>query len=113
MAMIRRSGACASTPGCPKPSPTWKPGVHRDGGFIRQEFCKSRWATRRKATPPAQARLREGRRCLSAGVLQIAMGDTQKGNASLHEALLAPETRMSYHLSRLALAGATPRPTPR
>ena len=49
----------------------------------------------------------------TAGVLQIAMGDPQKGNASLHEALLAPETRMSYHLSRLALAGATPRPTPR
>lgn len=42
------------------------------------------------------------------GVLQIALGEKQKGNASLREALLAPETRMSYHLSRLALAGATP-----
>ncbi|OLC98538.1 MAG: hypothetical protein AUH86_04610 [Acidobacteria bacterium 13_1_40CM_4_58_4] len=45
----------------------------------------------------------------AAGVLQIALGNTQKGNASLHEALLAPETRMSYHLSRLAIGGATPR----
>ncbi len=45
----------------------------------------------------------------TAGVLQIALGDTQKGNALLHEALLAPETRMSYYLSRLAIAGATPR----
>jgi hypothetical protein len=42
------------------------------------------------------------------GILQIALGDGEKGNASLREALLAPETRMSYHLSRLALAGATP-----
>ena len=45
----------------------------------------------------------------TAGVLQIALGDTQKGNALLHEALLAPETRMSHYLSRLAIAGATPR----
>jgi len=45
----------------------------------------------------------------TAGVLQIALGDTQKGNALLHEALLAPETRMSHYLSRLAVAGATPR----
>ena len=47
------------------------------------------------------------------GVLQMALGNSQKGKASLHEALLAPETRMSYHLSRLAIAGTTPRPTPR
>lgn len=48
----------------------------------------------------------------TAGVLQIALGETQKGNTSLREALLAPETRMSYHLSRLALAGATPQAKP-
>jgi len=48
----------------------------------------------------------------TAGILQIALGETQKGNASLREALLAPETRMSYHLSRLALAGATPQAKP-
>ena len=48
----------------------------------------------------------------TAGVLQVALGETQKGNALLREALLAPETRMSYHLSRLALAGATPRSRP-
>lgn len=48
----------------------------------------------------------------TAGVLQIALGEIQKGNASLREALLAPETRMSHYLSRLALAGATPRPRP-
>ena len=48
----------------------------------------------------------------TAGVLQIALGDTQKGNASLREALLVPETRMSYHLSRMALTGATPQAKP-
>ena len=47
-----------------------------------------------------------------AGILQLALGETQKGNASLRDALLAPETRMSYHLSRLALAGATPQARP-
>ena len=49
----------------------------------------------------------------TAGVLQIALGETQKGNASLRGALLTPETRMFYHLSRLALAGASPRARPR
>ena len=48
----------------------------------------------------------------TAGVLQIALGETQKGNASLREALLAPETGMSHHLSRLALEGATPQSKP-
>ncbi|HKW61431.1 MAG TPA: DUF5107 domain-containing protein [Candidatus Acidoferrum sp.] len=47
-----------------------------------------------------------------AGALQITLGETQKANASLREALLAPENRMSHHLSRLALAGATPQPKP-
>src|SRR5437773_1379659 len=46
------------------------------------------------------------------GVLQIALGETQKGDASLREALRAPETRMSHYLSRLALAGATPQAKP-
>jgi tetratricopeptide (TPR) repeat protein len=48
----------------------------------------------------------------TAGVLDTALGETEKGNALLRQALLAPETRMSYHLSRLALAGATPQPKP-
>jgi len=65
------------------------------------------------ALPQAESSVETGSSsgwCLyTAGVLQIALGDTQKGNALLHEALLAPETRMSYYLSRLAIAGATPR----
>jgi len=46
------------------------------------------------------------------GILQIALGDGEKGNGSLREALLAPESGMSHHLSRLALAGATPQAKP-
>ena len=48
----------------------------------------------------------------NAGILQMALGETQKGHASLRGALLAAETRMSHHLSRLALAGATPQAKP-
>jgi hypothetical protein len=44
-----------------------------------------------------------------AGVLQLALGRDAQGRASLRESLLLPENRMSYHLSRLALEGATPR----
>ena len=45
----------------------------------------------------------------TVGLLQITLGNMQKGYASLREALLAPEARMFYYLSRLAIAGATPR----
>jgi len=48
----------------------------------------------------------------TAGALQLALGNTEKGKASLREALLAPENRMSYHLTRLALAGGTPQARP-
>jgi len=48
----------------------------------------------------------------AAGVLQIALGNPQKGKALLQESFLAPDNRMSHHLSRLALAGATPQPKP-
>jgi len=44
-----------------------------------------------------------------AGVLQMALGRDVQGEASLRESLLLPENRMSYHFSRLALEGATPR----
>ena len=45
----------------------------------------------------------------SAGILQMALGRDTEGKNSLRESLLLPENRMSYHFSRLALAGATPR----
>jgi len=45
----------------------------------------------------------------SLGVLQLALGRDVEGKASLRESLLLPDNRMSYHFSRLALEGATPR----
>jgi len=45
----------------------------------------------------------------SAGVLEMALGRDIEGQASLRESLLLPEHRMSYHYSRLAMEGATPR----
>src|SRR5438552_9470499 len=43
-----------------------------------------------------------------AGVLQMALGHEAQGKASLRESLLLPDSRMSYHFSRLAMEGATP-----
>ncbi len=45
----------------------------------------------------------------SVGVLQMALGHEAQGKASLRESLLLPDNRMSYHFSRLAMEGATPR----
>ena len=45
----------------------------------------------------------------SSGLLRIALGDHEHGLAALREALVLPESHMSHHLSRLALAGGTPR----
>jgi len=45
----------------------------------------------------------------SLGTLQMALGHEEEGRASLRESLLAPESRMSHHFSRLALGHTTPR----
>src|SRR5437899_2700390 len=50
MAMTQRSGARVSTRPCRKRNQICEPIVHRVGGFILQEFCKSRSETRRKET---------------------------------------------------------------
>jgi tetratricopeptide (TPR) repeat protein len=80
-------------------------------------YDPTKWHTRLKAAlSQAESNMRSngspGWSLYTAGVLQVALGEIGKGKASLREALLAPETRMSHHLSRLALAGATPRPRP-
>ncbi len=43
------------------------------------------------------------------GILQMALGHEEEAKASLRESLLAPESRMSHHFTRLALDGTTPR----
>jgi tetratricopeptide (TPR) repeat protein len=45
----------------------------------------------------------------TAGILRIAAGQKEQGQAELREALLLPEIRMSHHFARLALTEATPR----
>ncbi len=80
-------------------------------------FDSTEWRSRlTKALSQAESNAENGTArgwwLYTTGVLQIALGETQKGKASLQEALLAPETRMSHHLSRLALSGATPQSKP-
>lgn len=62
----------------------------------------------------AEKRLRssssKGSWTYNVATLQIALGHTEQGNNSLKEAILLPESLMSYHFSRQALAGATPQP---
>ena len=45
----------------------------------------------------------------TAATLQIALGLEEQAKVSLRQAVLLPESLMSYHFARLALAGATPR----
>jgi len=44
-----------------------------------------------------------------AGTLKIAVGEKDRGEKLLREVFLLPNARLSHHLARLALAGATPR----
>jgi tetratricopeptide (TPR) repeat protein len=44
----------------------------------------------------------------NVATLQIALGREEQGKKSLREVILLPESLMSYHFARLALAGATP-----
>ncbi len=44
-----------------------------------------------------------------AGTLRIAAGEKDRGEKLLREVFLSPDTRLSHHFARLALAGATPR----
>jgi tetratricopeptide (TPR) repeat protein len=57
----------------------------------------------------ARAGSHESSSLYSLGILQMALGQEEEARASLRESLLAPESRMSHHFSRLALAGTTPR----
>ncbi|HMI53432.1 MAG TPA: DUF5107 domain-containing protein [Candidatus Saccharimonadales bacterium] len=45
----------------------------------------------------------------ATGTLQMALGETAAGKKSLEDALLMPESLMSYHFTRLANQGITPR----
>jgi tetratricopeptide (TPR) repeat protein len=69
---------------------------------------------KRLATTLSQAEARIGTSSFkgwwtyNVATLQIALGQLEQGKNSLRAAILLPESLMSYHFSRLALAGATP-----
>jgi tetratricopeptide (TPR) repeat protein len=62
-----------------------------------------------QAESNAQTGANQGWWLYSGGVLKMALGREAQGKASLQESLLMPDNRMSYHFSRLAMEGATPR----
>jgi tetratricopeptide (TPR) repeat protein len=75
----------------------------------------SRQGQERLAAALAEAELRsrtssfKGWWVYSIGILQMALGREAPAKSTLREALLLPQSLMSYHLARLALDGATPR----
>lgn len=52
---------------------------------------------------------KQSRRFYNAGLLWIAAGQFDHARELFHAAILLPDTNLSHHLTRLALAGATPR----
>ncbi len=78
-------------------------------GFDREE-----WANRlQDAAVQAEAQVDEENRSAQwrymAGALQIAAGSSEAGQQNLRETLLQPDSGLTHHLARLALAGSTPR----
>jgi hypothetical protein len=72
------------------------------------------WRTRlESALSDAESRLHassyKGWWTYSIGILQIALGREEQGRKSLRNAILLPDSLMSYHFARLALEGVTPR----
>lgn len=73
------------------------------------EWQKRLFAALSEAESHAQDSSNQSWLSYTLGVLQLALGRDKEGKTSLREALLLPENRMSYHFSRLALEGVTPR----
>jgi tetratricopeptide (TPR) repeat protein len=44
----------------------------------------------------------------NAGLLDATLGNTQRATRAFREALLSPDTLMTYHLTRLAMSGSNP-----
>jgi tetratricopeptide (TPR) repeat protein len=79
-----------------------------------RNYDSARWQERlssvlSQAESNARTSAYQGWWLYSVGILQMALGRDVEGKASLRESLFLPENRMSYHLSRLAMEGATPR----
>ena len=79
----------------------------------RAGYDSGRWRGRlTSALSEAEAKFRtsplKGWWAYSVGILQIALGRQQQGKDSLRDAVLLPESLMSYHFARLARDGAIP-----
>jgi tetratricopeptide (TPR) repeat protein len=83
----------------------WSAAKRRDG------FDPAKWIGRLRAAvahaeEASTGSSSQGWWCYIAGTLRIAIGEKVQGQAELREVFLLPDGRMSYHLSRLALADA-------
>jgi tetratricopeptide (TPR) repeat protein len=79
----------------------------------RAGYDSERWRGRlTSALSEAESRFRtsplNGWWAYSVGILQIALGRQEQGKDSLRDAVLLPESLMSYHFARLARDGAIP-----
>jgi tetratricopeptide (TPR) repeat protein len=77
--------------------------------FVAEPWTSRLLSTASQAEATSRSSSLQGWWVYTAAALQIAAGQTEQGEHKLREALLLPESLMSYHFSRLALAGATPR----
>jgi tetratricopeptide (TPR) repeat protein len=84
----------------------WSAAKRRDGydpakwtGRLNAAIAHAEEASRRSSS--------QGWWYYTAGALRIATGEKVQGQSELREVFLSPDSRMSYHLSRLELANAT------
>jgi hypothetical protein len=79
---------------------------------VRSDYDAETWRAKlASALSQAESRLHtssyKGWWTYSVGVLQIALGREEEGKALLRDALLLPDSLMSHHFARLALARTT------
>jgi len=78
------------------------------GGYDATPWQQRLTAALSQAESHTQANPRASWAFYSLGILQSALGRQDEATTSLRESLLLPNTQMSHHLARLALAGSTP-----
>jgi tetratricopeptide (TPR) repeat protein len=73
------------------------------------DFDSAKWRERLVAAASQAESSVSGWGQYVAGTLKIAAGEKDRGEKLLREVFLLPDARLSHHLARLALTGATPR----
>jgi hypothetical protein len=71
-----------------------------DSGAARKRLLDALGAAESRAEVAASS----GSWCYNTAMLNLAAGNTQRARQLLMQALLLPDTNMSHHLARLALA---------